>query len=1311
MKKRYLFLIILLLLGIPTTYANTNLLAGWDGNGDVNQTTSFPDKYGWGVNPGAFNYANAGSGLRWMDVTTGHKLDNSDYVGRLMTIRWDGTGSTNTSSLYSFPVTLEANKRYQFSWVYEWWNNASAPTLTVGINKSRSAVNNIAEADFVCASTKQQLQPGEFSFYSKEAGTYYLTIKGNGVAALCGIGKLVMEEVAPVLSSNVSSLSFTSLKKEVSIDIYPNGSDEPIAFLAPQGITITPQSLSAAGGTVTVACAEGAGELSDVIEVTQGEDKITLPVVADFRLTSVITEEGAWCWFADPRALHYNNNKTGDQAINSTYIGYIDVHGAVKATQISHINNTRSEILIRSYLQPDDHNNPTFLVLPDERIMIFYSRHTDEACFYYRVSQKPGDITTLGREVRLVTPNNTTYPSPFILSNDPEHIYLCWRGIQWHPTIGRMTIPDENDDASFNWGPKQIVRYSNDGTNVVNDSRPYAKYASNGVDKILLTYTTTHPGNESPNWVYFNYINIPASKNTADITLTDVKGKQLSKVDAGVHIINKSSSYATANPNAVVDNPTSHRDWIWEAAVAEDGNPVIAMVRITSDQSSHDYYQAKWTGSEWKKTLLGNGGGAFHQTPGREPCYSGGMAIDKGNTNIFYCSAPVSGISGKVFEIQKYTVGEDGKISTIQITSNSEKNNIRPYAIANTEGKSLLVWMYGDYYDWIVSNNTPLGFPTGIRAGFELPEETVDLAIELLKHEEFENADGFTGTATVNSGVLSVSASHKATIAVPASDKFSITLSPYISQDAYYGEILSFGNLTIGLNQDSRPKPYVKIGAETYTSSSTLGSSDVWVTQPRSTNGNWPTPTKFKFFSLTVVYENGVLRTYINGLMDQYIEVEGLSLSDITLGGFEGLINDCRMYNRVLQQDEIKAISSQLANEMAGKELELEFSALAMPTDIYTDIPLKTTLSTGNTLTWTSSDAAVLSNSGIVTLPAEVTSVTLTASLNADGIEPRVFTINVHPRSIENNQLVHYQFNESDVYMMGGERYVTDKSGRNNDAIVYGSATVNGVLDLSANTLSDFSTNGCAKVPGGVLKDLRSYTFLVKVNPVHLNGYPRMYDFGSGSGNSVFGRLSSFCAGVKYNGGTTVMLDSSSPIPTGKESAIAITFDAKTKTTKVYLNGVQTATATTITREPYELALISADTRNYLGRTQWWDTSYSSGNNDFCGTLDEFHLYDIALTKEEIQTIQLDPVGVNALQAISFSVYPNPVNAKQPVFISSDAELPAVVEIQDIAGRVVSQIKDVSFPVSIDSPELPGIYLISISDNEGKSETVKLIVK
>ena len=87
-----------------------------------------------------------------------------------------------------------------------------------------------------------------------------------------------------------------------------------------------------------------------------------------------VTSEGAWCWFADPRALHYES-KNG--SINKTYIGYIDVHGNIKAMQIDRKTNRKEEVLIRSWFQPDDHNNPTFLVLPDERVMVFYSRHTE----------------------------------------------------------------------------------------------------------------------------------------------------------------------------------------------------------------------------------------------------------------------------------------------------------------------------------------------------------------------------------------------------------------------------------------------------------------------------------------------------------------------------------------------------------------------------------------------------------------------------------------------------------------------------------------------------------------------------------------------------------------------------------------------------------------------------------------------------------------------------------------------------------------------------------------------------------------------
>ena len=42
---------------------------------------------------------------------------------------------------------------------------------------------------------------------------------------------------------------------------------------------------------------------------------------------ATIASEGAWCWFADPRAMHYTSP---DGSVDASYVGYIDVHGNVK---------------------------------------------------------------------------------------------------------------------------------------------------------------------------------------------------------------------------------------------------------------------------------------------------------------------------------------------------------------------------------------------------------------------------------------------------------------------------------------------------------------------------------------------------------------------------------------------------------------------------------------------------------------------------------------------------------------------------------------------------------------------------------------------------------------------------------------------------------------------------------------------------------------------------------------------------------------------------------------------------------------------
>ena len=587
-----------------------------------------------------------------------------------------------------------------------------------------------------------------------------------------------------------------------------------------------------------------------------------------------LSEEGAWCWFADPRATHYTNESG---TINASYIGYIDVHGNVKALQIDYLTGRRTEVLVRSYFQPDDHNNPTFLVLPDERVLIIYSRHTDEPAFYYRVSKYPGDITILGEEKCIKTNHNTTYPSPFLMSDDPEHFYLCWRGLGWHPTIARLTLPDEEDNVQIAWGPYQMVQSTG--------ARPYAKYYSNGKDKLYMTYTTGHPDNEWPNWLYFNVINLNAAKQadgtvTVAPTLEDIKGNHLSVIAEEKFRVNKSAEYKQNYPYTLVDAPANSRAWVWQIACDTEGLPAIAMVRIDRSKNQHQYYYAKWTGEAWRLTDLADGGGRFHPS-NTEYCYSGGEALDPANPNVIYLSIPTKGRSGKsIHEIWRYTLNNRGQVvMKEQVTRNSEKNNIRPFVLPGSEASPLrLMWMHGDYAYWIVKKGYPTGFPTAIHTDYPWPA-TAQTSCE--------------PTSRIQGDTL-LTAADKLTLAAPRSKTFTIELTLTIDTNAYHGTLITTDGFSYGLNKES-VKPYVTIDGISYSSTNSLYTSDNWATNCTGTHGdNWPTPmTAVKF---TFAYDGHALTVYRNGLIDQVIPVRKLKTANLTICGFEGTVHNATVY-------------------------------------------------------------------------------------------------------------------------------------------------------------------------------------------------------------------------------------------------------------------------------------------------------------------------------------------------------------------------------------------------------------------------------
>ena len=118
---------------------------------------------------------------------------------------------------------------------------------------------------------------------------------------------------------------------------------------------------------------------------------------------------GGWSWFGDPRAVHHKRTHS------RTYIGWIDREGTIRVASYDHGTRVRTTAVLRWRLGIDDHNNPSLHVLPDGRLMVFYSRASRKR-MSYRVSRRPEDIRSWGRERTLRTntsgPKGYTYPNP-----------------------------------------------------------------------------------------------------------------------------------------------------------------------------------------------------------------------------------------------------------------------------------------------------------------------------------------------------------------------------------------------------------------------------------------------------------------------------------------------------------------------------------------------------------------------------------------------------------------------------------------------------------------------------------------------------------------------------------------------------------------------------------------------------------------------------------------------------------------------------------------------------------------------------------
>lgn len=216
-------------------WAQTNLIAGWDGGND----TSSPSNFGWTSSAGrTLNGRNAGSGIRMMTTYSDYKDEDgnnytysstSDPSSVIFWVRYKSSGESFT---YTFKG-LEPNHYYVFSGLVGWHNNSDNPTFTVVLNDGTNTLANMTKA----VSTKQKLYSISSSFKTPETITNTTDVKivftcnktGDCMEAISGLS-LVEDNAA--YEADLSK--FIAYATQVNIKL--SDSDLATAISTAQGI-------------------------------------------------------------------------------------------------------------------------------------------------------------------------------------------------------------------------------------------------------------------------------------------------------------------------------------------------------------------------------------------------------------------------------------------------------------------------------------------------------------------------------------------------------------------------------------------------------------------------------------------------------------------------------------------------------------------------------------------------------------------------------------------------------------------------------------------------------------------------------------------------------------------------------------------------------------------------------------------------------------------------------------------------------------------------------------------------------------------
>jgi hypothetical protein len=324
-------------------------------------------------------------------------------------------------------------------------------------------------------------------------------------------------------------------------------------------------------------------------------------------------------------------------------------------------------------------------------------------------------------------------------------------------------------------------------------------------------------------------------------------------------------------------------------------------------------------------------------------------------------------------------------------------------------------------------------------------------------------------------------------------------------------------------------------------------------------------------------------------------------------------IDEFRIYSGALAQDQIALNDSAGPNQIVTSPGALQGVRFLLATNMVVEQSQQAQLLgdfanvTGVNLFFYDSPQLSSSDTNVVTVAADGTvravgrgQATITATFNST-VYTKVVTVGITPLALAHR----YSFSEP-----ASSLTITDSVG-GADGTLVGSAAVDGTGQMWLE-----GTTSYAQLPAGLISSLSNCTFEAWITPTNSRNWARIFDFGiddgAGAGLSYAFLAAAGAPGARFavkpaGGSEAPVLNTPSPLPTGQETYVAITFNASAGVATLYQDGVAVASAATVN----PLSVVQ-DTNDWLGRSQY------AADALFAGSYNEFRIYNGALLPAEV---------------------------------------------------------------------------------------------